>query len=34
MSLNPHISDDCVIFGFKKGIKVLLIEREKSLIVI
>ncbi len=30
MNLNPHISVDCVIFGFNGGIlKVLLIEREK-----
>jgi len=30
MTLNPHISVDCVIFGFDEGtLKVLLIEREK-----
>ena len=30
MNLNPHISVDCVIFGFDDGnLKVLLIEREK-----
>lgn len=30
MNLNPHISVDCVIFGFNGGkLKVLLIEREK-----
>ncbi|HAX93339.1 MAG TPA: NUDIX hydrolase [Bacteroidales bacterium] len=30
MNLNPHISVDCVIFGFSEGtLKVLLIEREK-----
>jgi 8-oxo-dGTP diphosphatase len=30
MNLNPHISVDCVIFGFNDGnLKVLLIEREK-----
>jgi hypothetical protein len=30
MNLNPHISVDCVIFGFHEGnLKVLLIEREK-----
>jgi ADP-ribose pyrophosphatase YjhB (NUDIX family) len=30
MNLNPHISVDCVIFGFnEKNLKVLLIEREK-----
>jgi ADP-ribose pyrophosphatase YjhB (NUDIX family) len=31
MNLNPHISVDCVIFGFNEGtLKVLLIEREKE----
>ncbi len=31
MNLNPHISVDCVIFGFSEGtLKVLLIEREKE----
>jgi ADP-ribose pyrophosphatase YjhB (NUDIX family) len=30
MNLNPHISVDCVIFGFDDGnLKILLIEREK-----
>jgi 8-oxo-dGTP diphosphatase len=30
MNLNPHISVDCVIFGFNEGnLKVLLIERER-----
>ena len=30
MNLNPHVSVDCVIFGFLEGkLKVLLIEREK-----
>ena len=29
-NLNPHVSVDCVIFGFNTGkLKVLLIEREK-----
>ena len=29
-NLNPHVSVDCVIFGFNDGkLKVLLIEREK-----
>ncbi len=31
VTLNPHVSVDCVIFGFdEKKIKVLLIEKEKS----